>query len=280
MSVKIRILMITYNRPQYTGMALRRLCETAPDDALITVWDNGSGPEMRALLEGFESHPRIERIVYNRTNDKLRGPTNWFWQGIGESEFVSKVDDDGFMPDNWTQILEKAHRDIPDAGILGTWRFMEEDFVPDVAQRKIKTFGDHRLLRNCWVEGSGYLMKTDVIRKVGLIRGDESFTTYCIRAAAAGYINGWYFPFLWQEHMDDPRAPHTGIKTEEDFQRLRPLTADTFKVKTREDWIQLNRDFARRLQEASYDPNDYLGKWAGIRQRLFRLAGRNYLPKA
>jgi GT2 family glycosyltransferase len=278
--MKIRILMITYNRPAYTEMALRRLCETVPDDAAITVWDNGSGDDMRALLKQFAAHPRIERIVYNRTNDKLRGPTNWFWQGIGEAEYVSKVDDDGLMPDNWTQILEQAHREIPQAGVLGTWRFPDEDFIPELAQKKIQTFGSHQLLRNCWVEGSGYLMKREVIQRLGLIRENESFTGYCNRAAAAGFINGWYFPFLYQEHMDDPRAPHTGIKSDEDFHRLQPLSAKTFKVMTRETWTRKLKDLAWTLQVCSYDPKDYVGARAMLRQKFSRLLGRKDFPRA
>jgi hypothetical protein len=278
--MKIRVLMITYNRPAYTAMALAWLCDTLPDDARLTVWDNGSGQEMRDVLKKFEGHRLVERIVYNRTNDKLRAPTNWFWQSVGEAEFVSKVDDDGLMPDRWTEILEQAHRDIPQAGVLGTWRFPDEDFVADLAIKKIQTFGAHKILRNCWVEGSGYLMKRTVIERVGFIRENESFTSYCIRAAAAGFVNGWYFPFLYQEHMDDPRAPHTGIHSEADFQKLRPLTANTFHINTRQDWIKLNKDFALNLQQASFDPADYSGLKFKVAQKVCGLFGKRYLPKA
>jgi hypothetical protein len=272
--------MLTHNRPGYSELALSRLVETLPDDARVTVWDNGSTGEMISILKKFERHPRVERIVYNRTNEKLRVPTNWFWQSLGEAEYVSKVDDDGMMPDNWTQILEQAHRDIPQAGVLGTWRFPDEDFVPDLARKKIQQFGDHQLLRNCWVEGSGYLMKRQVIEKIGLIRDGESFTTYCVRAAAAGFINGWYFPFLYQEHMDDPRAPHTEMKTEADFRRLQPLSASTFKVGSIEDWTNKLRQIAKSLQTCSYDPNDYIGRKAWVKQKMCRLMRKPYSPKA
>ena len=190
------------------------------------------------------------------------------------------MDDDGLMPDQWTETLEQTHRDIPQAGILGTWRFPDEDFVNDLAVKKIQTFGPHQLLRNCWVEGSGYLMKRQVIERIGLIRGDESFTTYCVRAAAAGFINGWYFPFLFQEHMDDPRAPHTGVKTEEDFLRLQPLSAQTFNLVNREQWTRKLKEIARSLQTCSYDPKDYLGRRAWICQKLYRLLGKSYVPRA
>src|ERR1017187_611129 len=131
--MKIRILMITHNRPAYTAMALARLCDTLPGDARVTVWDNGSSAEMISVLKKFESRPAVEKIIYNPTNDKLRGPTNWFWQNTTDAEFVSKVDDDGLMPDRWIETLEQAHRDVPEFGVLGTWRFPDEDFAADLA---------------------------------------------------------------------------------------------------------------------------------------------------
>jgi len=278
--MKIRVLMITYNRPAYTEMALARLCETLPEEARLTVWDNGSKPDMTRMLKGFEGNSRIDRIIYNKTNDKLRGPTNWFWENTKDAEFVSKVDDDGLMPSCWTETLEQAFRDIPSAGILGTWRFPDEDFVPDLAKKKVQSFGSHQIFRNCWVEGSGYLMRRSVIDKIGILRADESFTTYCVRAAAAGFINGWYFPFLYQEHMDDPRAPHTGVKSDEDFQRLQPLSAKTFKVMTRDEWTNKLKYLAWSLQVCSFKPNDYIGRSAWVKQRLYRLFGKSYLPRA
>jgi len=125
-------------------------------------------------------------------------------------------------------VLQQAHIDIPEAGILGCWRFFPEDFIPEKAIKKIVCLNKHRVMRNCWIEGSGYLMKRKVIDKIGLIREKESFPTYCTRAAAKGFINEWYYPFLYQGHMDDPRSQHTGIRSEEDFQRLIPLSTMTF----------------------------------------------------
>jgi GT2 family glycosyltransferase len=277
--MKTRILMLTYNRPAYTEMALGRLCDTLPADAGITVWDNGSGPELRAVLKKFEGHPRVERIIYHPTNDKLRGPTNWFWSQAGDAAYLGKVDDDCLMPDNWVETLEQALSDIPAAGILGAWMFPEEDFVEELAVKKIQTFGPHRLLRNCWLGGAGYLMKREVINKIGILREDESFTGYCIRAAAAGFINGWYFPFLYMDHMDDPRSPHTGFKTEEDFQRMKPLSAATFSTRNREEWTRKQTELARILQSCSFDPEDYSGWRSFWRRKCCQLLGRPYAPK-
>jgi GT2 family glycosyltransferase len=278
--MRIRVLMITHKRPAYTALSLRRLCESVPEQARITVWDNASGDEMRAVLESFQNHPRVEQIVYHPRNDKLRGPTNWFWANSGAADFLSKVDDDCLMPPNWCETLLQAHADIPQAGVLGCWRFLSEDFDEGLAARKIQQFAEHRIMRNCWVEGSGYLMKREVVDRIGLLREGESFTSWCTRAAASGFVNGWYFPFLYQEHLDDPRVPNTGIRSEADFRRLLPLSANTFKISSREDWIKRLKYSAWSLQAYSFDPKDHLGWRARVGRKLAGLLGKPYLPRA
>jgi GT2 family glycosyltransferase len=276
--MKIRILMITCNRPRYTELSLKTLCENIPETAKIVVWDNASGEETRSIVEKHASHPRVERIILNPTNDKLRKPTNWFFESYRDADLLSKVDDDCLVPAGWCETLQKAHLDIPEAGILGCWHFRPEDFYEEMARKKIFRYGEHRIMRNCWVGGSGYLMKRAVLNENGLIREKESFSDYCIRVAAKGFINGWYYPFLFQEHMDDPRAEHTGIRTEEDFQKLMPLSARTFNIDSKEAWVRRLRQSAQRLQTCSLDPYDFIGIRAKIKRRLFRALGRNYVP--
>jgi GT2 family glycosyltransferase len=278
--MRVRILMITYRRVAYTRLSLSRLCETLPDWAKITVWDNNSGAEMRKLLEEYETHPRIEKIIFNENNDRLRGPTNWFWQNSTDADLLGKVDDDCLMPPGWCETLTQAHDDIPTAGALACWHFPEEDVVPDIAERKVQRFGGHRIMRNCWVQGSGYLIKRSMVAEMGGLADGESFQTYCTRAAAAGRIHGWYYPFIYLEHMDDPRAPHTEMKTEEDFHRLGPLSAKTFRVGSREDWVKRLKYSAWSLQACSTDPRYYLGWRAALRRKVNRLLGTNYLPRA
>ena len=278
--MKTRILMITHNRPAYARLSLARLCETVPSSAKITVWDNASGDDTRRVLKEFESHPAVEEIIYNPANDRLRGPTNWFWKNAGDAELLSKVDDDCLMPARWVEKLEKAHADIPEAGLLGCWRFQPEDFNISNASRKIHSYGSHMILRNCWVEGSGYLMKRKVLDEIGPLRPGETFTTWCLRAASRGYVIGWYYPFLYQEHMDDPRAEHTGIRTDEDLKRLLPLSAAQYGTTTKEAWVRRIRRTAGRLQEYSLDPRDFIGFHARVKRKLYQVFGLDYFPRA
>lgn len=265
------ILMITYQRPQYTRLALERLLETCDGGTRVWVWHNGRDEETLDVVRGMSAHPNFYRLEISPENKRLREPTNWFWEH-SDGEFVSKVDDDCLLSDGWAQKLIAAHRDARELGIVGSWRFYDEDFDEPLARRKIRTFaGGHRLMLNCWVQGSGYVMKRELIRRVGPIRPGETFTDYGVRAALGGWVNGWYFPFIHEEHMDDARSPYFNT-TAEDFDRNRPLTALSHGIRTIEEWRAASRDLARSLQKASPDPRAYVGWRRKCRNALRRIA--------
>jgi hypothetical protein len=79
--------------------------------------------------------------------------------------------------------------------------------------------------------------------------------------------------------MDDPRVPNTGIKSEDDFQRLIPLSAQNFGITNMHDWIKRLEMSAKRLQEISYDPYDFIGIRARIRAKFAKVFKKDYFPK-
>jgi hypothetical protein len=125
------------------------------------------------------------------------------------------------------------------------------------------------VLRNLWVEGSGYLMKRACVDQLGLLPADMSFPTYCKRLARAGWIHGWYYPFLRQEHMDDPRSPYS-LADDDALARGSSLTAEARGIRTRADRIRQIHDFAVHCQTASLDPADFVGWRAGVRRLVWR----------
>ena len=250
----IDILMITHNRPSYTRLSLERLVETCHDRARVWLWHNGEDAETLAISQEFAEHPAVHRFHHSVQNQKLREPTNWLWRE-SDGDYLSKIDDDCLVPHGWLETLEKAHEDNPKFGVIGCWRFAQEDFNPEVAAKKIHAYpGGHQLLRNCWIEGSGYLMKRACVERQGLIQDSESFTRYCVRLASKGCLNGWYFPFLPQEHMDDPRTQHCLLNEPGMFDRYAPLSAKTFGVSGVDAWLAALQRDARRVQAADLRP--------------------------
>jgi hypothetical protein len=270
----IDILMVTYNRPEYTRLAVARLLESCDESMRVWLWHNGEHADTLDVVHSFADHPAVHRFHHSLKNRGLREPTNWVWQNASGS-FLSKVDDDCLVPDGWAQTLRQALTDVPELAVVGCWRFREEDFVPEIAERKLKTLaGGHRILQNCWVQGSGFLLRREAVDRHGLLRPKQSFPEYCKRLAYSGWLVGWYFPFLYEEHMDDPRSPYTLISSDEALDRMRPLTADRVGIRTRDARIRQIRLFAMQCQAASTDPRQFVG-WRAIMDRLlWRAKGR------
>lgn len=263
----IDVLMITYRWPRYVEQTLPRLLATCTDDMRVWLWHNGDDDATLRVTRSYADHPRVARFHHSPDNQRLTAPTNWLWEHA-EGELLGKVDDDCLVSDGWAQTLQRAHADEPEFGAIGSWRFYDEDFVPEVAHRKIRTFrGGHQLLCNPWIQGSGYLMKRRCVEHAGPLEPGESFTSYCVELAAAGYTNGWYFPFVHEDHLDDPRSANTGLITDADFRDRLPLSAQWRGITTIEQWEEENRRSAYSVQAAHPDPRHYRG-WRKTARRV------------
>lgn len=267
----IDILMITYNRPDYTRLALSRLLETCDETMRVWLWHNGDHPETLEYVKSMAGHPRVRHFHHSSENRRLREPTNWFWTHA-DGEYISKIDDDNLMPHGWAQQMRAAHEAESRLGVLGCWSFLKEDVVPELAEAKVRSFGGHQIMQNCWVAGTGYVMKRQCIDAMGLLKKDQSFPQYCIQLALKGWIHGWIYPFLYMDNLDDPRHPMTRLKTEDDFRAGAGLSALKFGVRTLQDLRDRQRLIALELQEASVDPLQCVG-WRGRINRVKKKLG-------
>jgi len=263
---RLDILMITYNRDKYTGLTLKRLLDTCDEDMRVWVWQNGDDSETIATVQSLRDHPRFYKYHHSSENKKLNAPTNWLWQN-SDDDYFAKVDDDCLVPHAWANVLRKALDDVSDLGLVSCWHYPAEDFVPELAMKKVRPLpGGHRVMLNCWVGGSGYLMRRECCEKLGPLKRNQSFTNYGIRISRLGYIVGWYYPFLYQEHFDDPRSQHTQLKTDFDLQKHLPLSADAWRARTLQAWIERLRNDARYIQGAPANPKLYIGWRARVRR--------------
>ena len=279
--MNIQILMLTHNRAAYTRISLGGLLETLPEYAQVTVWDNASNQETKDVIASFEGHPRLAEVVYSPENKKLREPTNWFWEKHRRSaDFVSKIDDDCLQQPGWIEALLKVHEAIPETGVAGTWRFYPEDNVNPLPTSKVIERNGVKLMLNCWVQGSGYLLRTEVIEVLGLLRENDSFPRYCTRSAKVGYLNGFAYPFIFEDHFDDPRSVHSLIKTDDDLNDYLPLSARVFGIDSVENWTDHQKREAKFLQETSWRASDHMGVRSKLTRKACAILGRPYEPKA
>jgi glycosyltransferase involved in cell wall biosynthesis len=268
------VLMITFRSPDYARISIPHLLSTCDEHTRVWLWQNGDHEETVEVVSRFADDPRVHRYHHSRENVRLRPPTNWLWSE-SDADFVSKVDDDCLPEPGWIQTIRAAHDTNPEFGAIGTWRFLAEDFVPELAMRKVVEYaGGHRLMRNHWVQGSGYLLRRSLVERQGLLADGQSFPSYCIDLARRGAVNGWYFPFIREDNMDDPRSPNTLFKDDEDFARRTPLTAQALGIRTVSDWARQEHESALAVQRASLDLRQYSG-WRfrrnNARRRLERL---------
>ncbi|MEM9037027.1 MAG: glycosyltransferase [Actinomycetota bacterium] len=269
----VDLLMITFDQPQYVEKSLARLIETATERTRIWVWHNGTDEATLAVSKRLSDDSRVHRFHHSPENARLLGPTNWLYEEA-DGDYVGKIDDDCLLEHGWIERLLEVHETDERFGVLGSWRFPDEDFDARLAAPKMVTYpSGHTVLRNLWVQGSGHLMKRRCVEQLGPMREGLSFPKYCIELSALGWINGWPYPFVREEHMDDPRSPHTRFTTDADLRARLPLTARMNGVDTIEDWTEQLRRSAINAQTATLDVRQYRG-WRRTRTKAWRKARR------
>jgi glycosyltransferase involved in cell wall biosynthesis len=268
----IDILMITYNRDYYTKLALQRLFETCDPKVRVWIWHNGGCKKTLEVVREYLSHENLYRFFHSEENLKLTEPTNWLWAN-GKGTYVAKVDDDSLLPSGWASKLREAHQKNPRFGAIGCWRFFPEDFNEPLAAKKIRNYNGISLMQHPWMEGSGYVMKRACIEQAGLLQENETFPSYCRRLAWLGWIHGWYFPFLYQEHMDDPRSVHFMYKSDEDFHAHRPLTAVRNGVETIDQWKLLFAATAKHVLKSSIYPGRFFKSRSLLKRLSYWMSG-------
>ena len=254
------VLFVTHCRAAYTRKSLPGLIKAVEGHGRIWIWHNGDHKErdpdkLRRIEEAWQvvqeyrDHPTIAHIHHSKKNVRLIPAMRWIFSR-SKAEFIAKVDDDAIVEEAWLRRMIEVHDHYPPAGILGAWTFMPEDYDEGLAAHKIIDIGnDLRILRNNWVSGSAFVMRGDVVRGLGGLRFQESFTGLCCRAARGGWTIGWPLPLILEDHMDDPRSPNTGYPDPESFDGHWPLTAIQSGITTRNEWLQRLQGFAREVQE-------------------------------
>ena len=154
------------------------------------------------------------------------------------------------------------------------WHFMPEDFDYERAKHKIQPFGRHQILRHPWTCGTGLLVKRATYLQLGPMRGDGT-TQYWLRMARKGYVNGFYFPLIFQEHMDDIRSKYNRCRSMSFEEAYR--TSATWQggaIHDYESYSRLNEKILDNLLAGPYAPefynNGFFKKASQRVRKLFR----------
>lgn len=264
------ILMITFNSADYVHISLPRLLESCSEHDRVWLWHNGADTPTLEATRSYKDHPRVHRFHHSPENVGLGPPTNWVWSE-GDGDFVSKVDDDCLLPLDWLTKLRAAHEACPEFGAIGACRLLPEDVDQRLIERKMQTHNGIKIVRNHWVQGSGYLLKRSVMERQGPLDQDIGWTNYCLELARSGAVNGFLYPLIFEDHMDDPRSGNTLMRSDADLAWRMPLSMKRSNVKTLDDWQRRLVKSARELQEAPVDIRAFSG-WRlrihNLRQRL------------
>lgn len=271
--MQIHLVFITYNRLDYTKLALASILANPTEEFSLTIWDNASTDSTVEYLKKEVNDPRISDVVFSKDNVGQTAAVNEIW-GNSKADLLGKLDNDCLVTPGWTRILAQAHQDIEKLGVIACWHFSPDDFDYERAIHKIQRFGNHQILRHPWTCGTGLLIKKEAFNHFGPIQ-EKATTQYWCRMAAAGYINGFYYPLVFQEHMDDPKSKHSRLKDEASYQSAKQVTfginsPGQESLTGRLRWRQQVLD---NLLDGPWDVKYYTGwrkKWRSIKDKLFQ----------
>jgi glycosyltransferase involved in cell wall biosynthesis len=261
--VRIHLVFITHNRLEYTRLALQSVLADPTEEFALTIWDNGSTDGTVEFLKKEVSDPRIVDIVFCRENAGQTTAVNESW-AKSQADLLGKLDNDCLMTPGWTRTLAQAHADIPELGVVACWHFFAADFDYARARHKIQTFGRHQIFRHPWTCGTGLLIKRTDFEEFGPIR-EKATTLYWLYMARAGRINGFYYPLVYQEHMDDPLSSYSKVRTDAGLRQQAAVTAG-LQMRHFENVRELcawRDEILRNLLDDPYEPRYYTG-WRRI----------------
>jgi len=259
--MNITIVLPTHNRLEYTRKCLQHLLADPTEEFELYIWDNASTDDTPEYLTYGLKDPRIVKVVLSRENLGQTGAMNYAWNKT-KSELVGKLDNDCLVTVGWTRKFAQAHRDITRLGAVACWHFFIDDFDLHRAEKKIQRFGNHRIFRHPWVCGSGFIMKRSTYQRYGPWQPGPGVGTtyYFLKMALGGEINGWYYPFVLQEHLDDPKNPNCVIKDAESFRKYRNITfgLKEGRYSNITDRLKWRQEIVRNLLDDPFEPRYYL----------------------
>ncbi|MFA5558765.1 MAG: glycosyltransferase [Methanofastidiosum sp.] len=107
---KIPILMITWNRLEYTKKAIEAIRKNTKNYILF-IWDNNSTDGTKKYLKVLNDK-NIE-VHFEDKNVGLVPPMNYFFEKFKNYKYIAKVDNDTIVPKGWLDKLKEVLDELP-----------------------------------------------------------------------------------------------------------------------------------------------------------------------
>jgi len=262
MRPRIAVIVITWNRLPYTRVSLPKLLSDRTEDFDLYIWDNGSQDGTVEYLHDAVDDPRIVERHFSPANVGQGPPIEWAWRKT-RADLVGKVDNDCLVTPGWTRPIAEAHADVSMLGGIGCWHFRSQDFDERLARHKMRQFGSHRVVTHPYLDGSAFLVKrADYVRAR---TSPSRCTRFWLELARQGRVNGWYYPLILQDHMDDPRSKYFNAR------ESLGLTRNGWGLTDLADYDHWLRQDARHILTAPSDVRFYTG-WRALLRRARKRA--------
>jgi glycosyltransferase involved in cell wall biosynthesis len=151
------IIIITYNRPEYTRQTLDSLTETSPPDTKYIIWDNNSDNLTKAMLSEWQQK-NPSNIIFSKENIGWGKAINESLKLVN-SEYVLLSNNDVVYKKGWYEECIRLYEKYPKIGILGVWKHIAHGVKQDLGDILIKDD----------MPGCGWFMKKSILDEIGPI---------------------------------------------------------------------------------------------------------------
>lgn len=167
---RVALLMLTWDRLEYTKMSLESLFENTlyPYDLWIIDNKNDKDDTREYLIDLKKREPRITKLILNDTNEGLSKPTNRFWRET-TTEMVGKIDNDTLVPRGWLTKLVEALDKVPQLMMVSGIHFENWKSVYGNHTVPCKIINGIKLHFPTHTGGCCYIFRRDAINKMGYL---------------------------------------------------------------------------------------------------------------
>ena len=220
----IIVLMVTFNRLEYTRPSLESVLAQDYPNFRLVVWDNASTDgTIEFLKERLKCEDRAT-LILSPVNRGVVAPMNEVWfgdhaefPGTGGEELRAKIDNDTVVPPDLLRRLAECHQRSTRFGVLSGFHFRKEGEAI-IDEGMVEVIDGVAVVRQQYVGGCAVMVKKSDLDRIGPIacrtdaqQGpfmDSGWTLYQERMVAAGMIHGYPVPLIHVEHLEDTRSPH------------------------------------------------------------------------